>query len=199
MRLNIFSIVAVLCGMSWIALTTLSIYIGVNERSYSMHIGVSLFVFRFTSNDVTISRVTISPPLVLQYGKLEPFPHTEPSIARPVGGHHEIIWSIVGIRSYGGPAYVWFGNHVTPPVIEQSLAFEYASLMLGLLGLGACSILLAGRRRRLIRYRMAHRLCVNCGYDLRATENRCPECGVSCGNELSGVEKRPFATGHQYV
>jgi len=33
------------------------------------------------------------------------------------------------------------------------------------------------RQRRLREYRKAHGLCVACGYDLRASEERCPECG----------------------
>jgi hypothetical protein len=33
------------------------------------------------------------------------------------------------------------------------------------------------RRRRERRRRLANRLCVECGYDLRSSEGRCPECG----------------------
>ena len=50
-----------------------------------------------------------------------------------------------------------------------------------LLGLGVLALYLVGlaraRRQSLRRCRIEQGLCPHCGYDLRASRTRCPECG----------------------
>ena len=52
-----------------------------------------------------------------------------------------------------------------------------AGMVFGIACLAAGQVQAARRREGLHWQRLTHGLCTNCGYDLRATPRRCPECG----------------------
>jgi len=57
--------------------------------------------------------------------------------------------------------------------------------------LAAIAAILPGLRlARMHRHHRRRRrgMCVNCGYDLRATKNRCPECGMPCKLEAGHAD-----------
>jgi hypothetical protein len=64
---------------------------------------------------------------------------------------------------------------------EQDLILPYwfLSLLIGAFPASSFFILLLRARRR--RCRSQHGLCRACGYDLRSTPSRCPECRTGAG------------------
>jgi len=71
------------------------------------------------------------------------------------------------------PKMTWFGGdiHISPIV---SIAFILAVAVVHLVPV---IWLLSPGTRAAFERRAERGLCVRCGYDLRASENRCPECG----------------------
>gem|GEM_PF-4189377 len=70
---------------------------------------------------------------------------------------------------------------------RESLALMFAMvIMLALLLLSGIANFRADRRQRWA----DHRRCTECGYDLRATPYRCPECGITTGRWNSRMRQR---------
>ncbi len=80
---------------------------------------------------------------------------------------------------------------------RSSMTWLTFPLALPLVLLGGTGTLWAVRRTR-ARRRRAHGRCLACGYDLRASPGRCPECGASkatvCAVAEWNLEHRPPAT-----
>jgi hypothetical protein len=89
--------------------------------------------------------------------------------------------------------FAWFGG-LTPDGYEQhalALPFWFVWLLTAVLPLRWFSTV--RRRRRLERRRNANQ-CVACGYDLRASGDRCPECGQPsepAPQNTAGAESAP--------
>ncbi|HEY8750694.1 MAG TPA: hypothetical protein VIM11_22105 [Tepidisphaeraceae bacterium] len=112
--------------------------------------------------------------------RLEPFPPL-----RPVFGQQPVYrtWAIIGVGFDGGSRRINSpaapaGTYAPITVAYQVTAVPFAvpAFVTGVIGLSPW----IGRRRRVRErdHRLARGLCAVCGYDLRATEGRCPECGA---------------------
>ena len=78
-------------------------------------------------------------------------------------------------RHFVGFAYGDVGSIGLPTRRMRMLVIPYWSIVLALAIAPATSLLLARRRR----WKQRNRRCLTCGYDLRATPDRCPECGTA--------------------
>jgi len=87
-------------------------------------------------------------------------------------------WRRAGLTVVGG-------RSALGPVRSVSFPYWMVVLVLGLLPSWRFVWLDVRRRRR----RRAG-LCVRCGYDLRASNERCPECGEEIGKETRGSDGR---------
>jgi hypothetical protein len=85
------------------------------------------------------------------------FPEVPPMYARSLP---PTAWNALGFKQFSGPTH-------------SSMAVPYWSLVLLTAPAPLARALTIARRRR----RIKAGLCAECGYDLRATPDRCPECG----------------------
>ena len=117
----------------------------------------------------------------------------------PVFGQQAVYrsWTILGIGFDGGSRMIP-GPSAPVTVSYQIVAVPFAlpALIFGAIGLLPWMRL---RRRRLIAEdRVKHGLCPACGYDLRATAGRCPECGAVVAGESKKALPPMNAEGERF-
>jgi hypothetical protein len=84
---------------------------------------------------------------------------------------------LVGTESWMGIRIVPWSEGGSPNENYCSISLPYPLVIVPYL----LFLLIRLTRFLIYRYRKSHIRCVKCGYDLRATPNRCPECGTSSG------------------
>jgi hypothetical protein len=83
-----------------------------------------------------------------------------------------LLFGIAGIY-----VYVAYRLHS----IDGSVHWSFPALIIACV-IGGLAVLRLAYRRRENDMRKAQGLCLKCGYDLRATPGRCPECGAERGS-----------------
>jgi hypothetical protein len=86
---------------------------------------------------------------------------------------------------------LWFGQRRLTGTDSDGIVHAFRNLWVPLWLIAAASAVLPATwvRRRLIPARRANAgLCPSCGYDLRASPERCPECGTPAPRRVPGKQ-----------
>ena len=135
--------------------------------------------FRYT-------RVTGYPGAQALEWKSEPFPPL-----RPVFGQQPVYrtWAIVGVGFDGGSRRI--NSPTASPGVYSPVTVSYqitaVPFAVPALVAGVVGVLPWVRRRKRVRQaetRLSQGLCVTCGYDVRESKTRCPECGSPIESEI---------------
>jgi predicted RNA-binding Zn-ribbon protein involved in translation (DUF1610 family) len=106
-----------------------------------------------------------------------PYDYVIPQVA-PFPASLDLINSLCKFGTYnlypfGSIGRVWSINDGSSIIFMPHWAVTLPSLAIAIFGF------VYTRRFYLMAHRKRHNLCLQCGYDLRATSDRCPECGTA--------------------
>jgi hypothetical protein len=99
--------------------------------------------------------------------------------------YHGSFWNQLGFGSHGnGMQHTTSGTPANPSNLRYSFDGCHIPYWFLLLLFGSCGLplLLRVRSERRRRRRLRENRCLACGYDLRGSSQRCPECGETIGS-----------------
>ena len=161
--------------------------------------GVGQALFRGTKYQVLAVDPTLEASIVKEIGPITASLYQQQSLLLRIPGGEGSLQIALIDRSSGRPfaGYVQ-GEYASQflwallPVIRRSTGFPPALIVpVGLLVLLPVWLAVQTRvtlQRRLVEDRRRRGLCIQCGYDLRASPDRCPECGTKRGDNLVAQE-----------
>ena len=103
------------------------------------------------------------------------------------------VWEFMGLRYvHGDVAFTRVGRGRFG-VCQEGCDIVSVPFWMVFVGLCACELFLCRSAIRWARYRrrIKNNLCVHCGYDLRASKDRCPECGTPFSSSAPSAAASP--------
>lgn len=154
--------------------------VGVSVRSWWLTLSQGRLIWQLQ----IMEAVHVLPVGIRGNGRVRYFNHS--SRHSPLDGWHYGV----GPLPDGYQVFGFFITHTNDPrmrykVFRLTLVAIPCWFLATLFGILPVHWLLRGRRNRLRQQRLRQGMCVHCGYDLRASKERCPECGeliVDAGN-----------------
>lgn len=158
-----------------IAMTLLSvgvIFLWVRSRSrietWEWTWGSKACLVEYTSGVILIVGITRSEEKAWSVHQIQSFPRADPT-------HFQTVWRIVGVSPAG------FAHYVSPSGRSRTVVVPFWFLFMLTAAIPAIGLGL-GARAWWKRHTVLPGHCIQCGYDLRATPDRCPECGTAAGS-----------------
>jgi len=187
MNLRVFNVLAAVSLMLWVATLALWVWSEWWTDRLSWRHNESVRSVASVRGDIVIDiNVENASMAPASYFGLEQYPRDDLQPIQLRWCSYPVAPYTFDIRNWGG---FWWSAVRTPAAIQGvELVVPHWSLAVAIVSLPLTRTTLWLKRRVLARWRRNSNLCPTCGYDLRATPDRCPECGTPAAPPTTNAE-----------